>query len=532
MIQNSICKQKTILPFSIFTFFLLIFLVTSGGHGDPNDGLIAYLTTENFVLQGTISINIEDSPSTEELGFDVERYYEIRSSLQAWSIWHHKGLNEEPNEKFGEFRDSYKETLDRKNFPGAIYPLLPIVGAPFYVIAQTLNIPPIPFVFLFLNSTIIAVSCVVMFYLGKEIFSSEKVGFVLALIFGITSYLWPYTTTMFARPLAILFLMTFIYLIIYQRKNKNPVIPIFAGLSLGLSFVAHYHFLFVLPIVIIFGIYELRKNLKSVILFIIPIFLLIAAIGFSNYTIRGDFDNFGSLDITGNISYTMDGIYGLLFSPGRSIFLYFPIALLYPFGLYYLYQKDKSLTLFLLVLSIAFFLFVGTGESWYINPYWGPDRYLTPLIPLISIAIGSLIIKFSNVRSWKWGIVSLSSFGFIVNLLGNLVWVQYAYAFGWNQEKLWKVEDPWQVFSWNPFYSPFLQTLKVLITDWVATLPINLEALNYYRIGLNGCSYDLYLFCEYGILSIILIGAILVFNFVIIMKLLNRTTKKQLMSQT
>lgn len=537
MVQISLGKEKRLLPLFIFSFFFLIYLASSGAHGDPYDGLSYFLMTENFVLNGTPSINI-NSPSADELGFDINEYIRTQSSVAAWSQWEFQRLQIAPDltfeeyrsvYPFSEYRDAYVEKIDRENFlPSSNYLVLPILAAPLYAIATVLNLSTIHFVFLFLNSTIIATSAVVMFYLGKEIFKSERIGFVLSLIFGITSYIWPYTTSMFARPLGILFLMISIYLILHQKNRKGIVVPFLAGFSIALSSLSHPHFLMLLPAVFVFGIYEFRKDKRHLMMFVSAVLILLLILGYLNYTVRDSFFQYvGFVDYPqfeqiakGNFLEMFEGVYGFLFSPGRSIFLYFPLALVFPFGMYYLYKKDKGLSILLISLILITYLYVATSYWWYWNPYWGPHRFLLPLIPLITISLGSLISKFSTAARWKWSIVSLSIVGFFVNLMGNLVWVQYAFSFAWGPEGLWKVEDKDLVFAWNPYFSPFIQTFKVLSADWVASLPTNPASMDYFRVGLNGCSYDVYLFCEYGIIPIILLGiSIAVIAFLILRNL-------------
>jgi len=522
-LQSIKTKQKKLLPIFIFTFFFLIYIGTSGGHGDPYDGLSYFLISENFVLNGSPSINV-NSPSADELGFDVKQYFDIKSSLQAWSIYHSKAPDEVP-EKFGTFRDEYKKTLDEENFFGPANLVLPVIGSSLYFTGMALNVSPIVTYFLFLNSIILAISCVVMFLIGKELFS-EKIGFVLSIIFGVTSFIWPYITSGYARPLAILFLILFIYVMIRQRNQKNFAFSLLAGVFVGLSVLTHYNFGIFLPALLGFGIYEFRKNPKHMVLFLIPIISIVSLIGYINYEIRDDPINFGYLyfsqtDPEENPFHLLEGINGLLFSPGKTIFLYFPLTILYPFGMYYLFKKNKSFTIFLLILSAIIFLYQATSSQWYSNAGWGPHRYLLPLIPLLTIPIGSLIMNFSKYPIWKWGIIFFSGVGFIVNFIGNLVWVQYAYAYGWGPEGLWKVNDPDKIFTWDPYHSVFLQSIKVLSVDWISTLPTNPPNLDYFRVGLNGCTYDLFLFCEYGIIPIIIISGLLIVNFIIIMKLLN-----------
>ena len=164
--------------------------------------------------------------------------------------------------------------------------MLSIAAVPFYVIAMTFGVSVIPFVFLLLNSTIIATSCVVIFLIGKNLYKSESIGFVLSLIFGVTSFIWPYISSMFPRPIGILFLMLGLYLILRHKNKNGMVIPFLAGLSLGLTTIANIQFFLLIPILTIFGIFELRKNKKQLIFFIFVIAIMFSLEGYITYFIN------------------------------------------------------------------------------------------------------------------------------------------------------------------------------------------------------------------------------------------------------
>ena len=139
-----------------------------------------------------------------------------------------------------------------------------------------------------------------------------------------------------------------------------------------------------------------------------------------------------------------------------------------------------------------------------------------------------LIVKFSNFRRWRWGIVLLSVGGFFVNLLGNLVWVQYAFSYGWGPEGIWKIEDKSSVFTWNPFHSPIVQSIKVLLSNWTSTIVNPVDG--YMKIGLYGCNYDVFFYCKFGIFPIILLGVGISIVGYILLKILTTTDKKHLKS--
>jgi len=148
---------------------------------------------------------------------------------------------------------------------------------------------------------------------------------------------------------------------------------------------------------------------------------------------------------------------------------------------------------------------------------------LLPLIPIISISIGSIITKFPKSILLKVSIICLTVIGFVVNLLGNLVWYWFIFLYGRQEEKLHKLfslEESYNIGTWDPAYSLVSQLIKILSSDFVGTLTLKDDPL--YLIGLTGCNFDIYLFCNFGILPIILLGIIILIIGLVILKILKR----------
>jgi len=519
-------NKRKFLPILIFVFFLSINLSLSGGHVDPVDGGVYLLVAENIVRNGSFSLTINTN-TDEELGIDVRRIIELQSWGSAFSQASRdiargaeKTLEQDQITERREYIDELLKDLDYENYAGPTYLVLPILAAPLYAIAVSANLSAINFVPLILNSVIIAVTATIIFLLGKDIFS-EKIGFVLALIFGVSSFSWPYINSLFANPLAVMFMILSIYFIIHE-KNHGVKFAFLGGLAIGLTVIAHPIFQIQAIGIFVFGIFHFRKNKKLLGLFLLGLLIMVGIQGYANEVRFDSITDFGTMqDYQGRLDRNADvisaeGIFGMidsfsmfLFSPGYSIFVYLPIVVLTPIGWYYMFKKYPSLTLLMIFLSSIMIIFLLTGASdWNANPHWGTHRYLLGIIPAMIIPIGSLISEFSNLR-FKVLVAVLGTIGFITNLFGNLVWVQYAYAYGWGPEGLWKLKDIPAIFTWNAYHSPIMQSFKVLTTNWVATLDPNPSNIDFFKIGLNGCNVDMYLYCEFGLISNIILAAII-----------------------
>jgi hypothetical protein len=207
---------------------------------------------------------------------------------------------------------------------------------------------------------------------------------------------------------------------------------------------------------------------------------------------------------------------GLLVSPGAGLFFYFPLAILLPFGIKYMYKDHKALFLLFAYILVINWLDVGT-LSFGFEPYawsghiaWGP-RYLVPVLPFIVLILGSILphLKKNKNPVLKASFVALCAAGFFINLLAVLVWFQYGIIYGWQEEQLAQFDDNMEIMTWQPLYSPIVLHLKSLLSNHVSTIhPEQYVNSDWYwtTYGLAPCPYDLYLFCKGGIAPVLLLS--------------------------
>jgi hypothetical protein len=89
----------------------------------------------------------------------------------------------------------------------------------------------------------------------------------------------------------------------------------------------------------------------------------------------------------------LEGLGGILFSPGKSIFLYAPVLLLAPVGLWLMYRRREAsgrLTVMLLLAEVAAgLIFNALWWAWTGNFAWGP-RLIMPVLPLLVWPLAAL----------------------------------------------------------------------------------------------------------------------------------------------
>jgi hypothetical protein len=110
------------------------------------------------------------------------------------------------------------------------------------------------------------------------------------------------------------------------------------------------------------------------------------------------------------------GLYGLLLTPGSSLFVYSPLLLLLPFTLPPFWRAHRAECVAVLALCAAFLLLCGRFLIW--HGLWsapGP-RYLFALVPLGMLPLGPWLDALRS-RAARAGVAALAAAGFAIQLV-------------------------------------------------------------------------------------------------------------------
>ena len=322
----------------------------------------------------------------------------------------------------------------------------------------------IPFFFVRFLPILATAATVWLVYLwGKLLYASVKIGIALAVLYGLGTSAWPYSRFFFSEPLFTLCILGAAFVFVLAGRTQNQwgrrgwlvgggallgyaLLVRVSGVALLPAFVVYLWLIqkpaieVRRPLLQFFGkskIWGRNVNQKSkqaavalpknplwqsplknflldglaVTLGALPILLLLL---WYNYVRFGSIFNNG-YDGEGFTTPPWEGFYGLLFSPGKSVFLYSPILIGVIWaarGFWKRFQPEAILCGLVIATTIVYY---SAWWAWWGGSSWGP-RFLVPCLPFAVLALGVLL-----QRSRKWvGIIWLVLFplSIFVQMLG------------------------------------------------------------------------------------------------------------------
>jgi SAM-dependent methyltransferase len=238
-----------------------------------------------------------------------------------------------------------------------------------------------------------------------------RVGAALLVAVGavVGTFVLPYSKEFFSEPLAALGLVLAIERLLADR-------PATAGLALGAAVLTRPQLLLFVPVFVLFAWRrQAGAGLLRAIAGLTP--GLVATFGY-NFVRFGNPLSFGYQDV-GFTTPFLKGAGGLLFEPTKSVLLFAPIVVLFPFALRHLWRKRRS-AFWLVTANLAIaFVFTATWFAWHGGWCWGPRLLIPGLLPTIA-AIGPWLSTLARHRV----AVLLLGAGFVVSFPALIVSTQ------------------------------------------------------------------------------------------------------------
>jgi 4-amino-4-deoxy-L-arabinose transferase-like glycosyltransferase len=277
---------------------------------------------------------------------------------------------------------------------------------------------------LYLIPLIFSALTILLFYIFcLRLKLSRTVALISSSMLAFGTIIWPYSKYMLAESTQAFLLLAFIYLIFIQLKDRRPdnLSSILAGLSLGLLAIIKPVFIILVPASVVLFIL-LRKTDRKLYLPFALILISFCAVFciqlFYNLERFGGLFDFGYSDNKGFSTPLHVGLYGLLFSSGKSFFLYSPITILLFFGLKDFFKSFKNLAILVFTIVILTVLIYSKWFVWGGDFSWGP-RFLVPLVPLAMLPASFAVKRISESarRIPKYALLLLFTLSLFVQTL-------------------------------------------------------------------------------------------------------------------
>ncbi len=348
----------------LFAALLCLYLGTAGGELFTSDGAAMYRTTRALVERGTLAVELDEGIPQIAVGWDGRAYsrYDLGQPLVAIPFY----------------------------LAGAVLGAILPHGEPPVVAFLALTTLP---------QFATALTGLIFYHLCLTLYDDRRAAALLTLLWGTGTLAWPYSKFYFAEALLTLFLVLACWLLIRAGGWRGLLL---AGLALGGAILVRaWAGIFALP----FGIYLLVKVAKDeglswaavgrTIRRGAPLAAgLIPALGVFLWhnIVRYHHPLLTGYQGQGFTTPFHVGLYGLLFSPGRSVFLYAPPTLLGLFSLRRFGGRFPAVAALIAASFVTVVAFFSPWWGWHGGWSWGP-RYLVTMMPLLVLPIGVHLLR-------------------------------------------------------------------------------------------------------------------------------------------
>lgn len=348
---------------ALFGLALCLYLLTAAGYIVSEDGTQMFNTTRSIVREGEFSIPW--GHAMEGRGGALFSRYGVMLSLAAV-----------PAYALGWALSSFGPALAREN--------------PEFVERFAVSM---------VNPVIGALLLVVVFMLGRAVGYSRRTSVALALATGLCTFVWAGAKYFVSEPLQGLLLAAAL-LVSIRRGDPGDRSPALAGALLGMCFLTKPTTLVAYPAyaaILLWGRGGARPMgpaVRRLLVFSLPLAAAgLLSAGYNYYRFENPFEfGFGFQDPRNRAFSTplARGLYGLLFSSGKSVFLYAPTAVLLVISVRTFFKRDRAAAFACALVPVVFVALYAKWVAWHGDGFWGP-RYLLPVVPFLILPVGVLL---------------------------------------------------------------------------------------------------------------------------------------------
>jgi hypothetical protein len=337
-----------------------VYLLSFSGQIYSQDGLSMFSVTESFVKRGEFNTD------------------------QLWTLFKARDEIAPDGESYAKY--GYGTSL---------------LAAPLYAVALALPELGLVQTTLLTSAIVIAISGALLFLTARRLDYARRVSLVAALLFGLATPAWVYAKQIWSEPFALATLLAAFYALLCFRRSGKSRDVLFAAVALGLAVATRVTNAALVPFFALYGFWGARREARirrGLLLF--ALMLALAALSIAWY----DWVRYGNPLATG---YRADeqfdnplllGLYGLLFSPGKGLFVYVPFLAVLAWSAGAFYRRARAEALLILGMVSLYLVLFSTWYYWWGGTNWGP-RFLVPMLPFLVLAVAPAVELVLERRS-------------------------------------------------------------------------------------------------------------------------------------
>jgi hypothetical protein len=386
--------------------------------------LLMALLTIIYVLSSSGKFHIVDEISMFAVTESVALRGDMDTNAIAWTQW--TNSSGEVLGAFGEDGQVYS-----KKGPAPSFLAVPWYWLLHAVSRANIELGQLQGTLLF-NAFITAWTAALLWLTALRLGYGDRTGLALGLLFGLSTIAWPYAKQFFGEPLSALSLLLTFYGMLTWRQNGRWPWLLVAGIGAATAVAtvtAHAVLIAVLGGWWLvdwfvrgrkFGLPRLLLGLGAFVAPVIVAGLLLMAYNFARF--GNPFDTGYHFDSgEGFNNPLLSGLWGLLFSPYRSVFLHTPLFLASLVGFIPFFRRHRSEGTVILLLSAALILMYSAWWMWWGGFAWGP-RFLVPLTPFWVLVLAPLLERPAQAGAsaqrlrTRWIVYGVAAVSFAVQL--------------------------------------------------------------------------------------------------------------------
>lgn len=244
---------------------------------------------------------------------------------------------------------------------------------------------------------------------------------------GLGTILWANSKSGFSEPFMGMLITLQLYCLVRYAKDASLRWVALAAASFGVVFLSQPAMIVLLgpPLGGVFLWVAWRRHrlgaagvVRAALAFGLPAAAFAAVFAWLNFVRYGDVTSTGYWSFVPRYIPVWEGVYGVFFSAGKSVFLYSPPLLLAGLGLRAWTRRFGAAPLFPLFALALFLGLYGCLPTWHGDGAWGP-RYFTPLTGVLAVlAAGVLAPENAAAPRFRRWWIGLAALGVAVQVIG------------------------------------------------------------------------------------------------------------------